>query len=363
MREKTVRQLWGRDFEIVKDGLAEAEVVTFITELTNERNALIKRQEHLTSMMRLAEKTVAEADKLAEELRKEAEEESKAKAAMVLAKAEREAQEIMEQKRAEMLATANREAAAIKAQAQQEADLLLKQYDQKVQAGIKDLTQKLNRQIVTELEKLGRQVLALQTEWEGPKLGSLLDACPTSSRGEPTATSVQVGPEQKETPSTPPGLEICDLPEQFQQAWGEAETDTTEPSSTEPASTTIAQQPHPAAEQTYASHKVALAPDKTATTYMGKLAIDVLPPFNPLQLVEIQRFLRGCPGIEISELRPKNGGYTIVIVMDRPTQLLNILKELPEVSDINESTDDKAVMAIPSEGRLRRLAVTLCQKP
>ena len=120
MSETTVRQLWGRDFEIIKEGLAESQVVAFVTELMSERDMLTERQEHLLSLTKLAERTIAEADKLAEDIKREVEEEGKTKAATILAKAEQEAEEITEQKRAEILATANREAEAIKASAQHE---------------------------------------------------------------------------------------------------------------------------------------------------------------------------------------------------------------------------------------------------
>ena len=46
MGDKSVRQLWGKDFDIVKDGLAESQVVGFATELINERDTLRQHQEH-----------------------------------------------------------------------------------------------------------------------------------------------------------------------------------------------------------------------------------------------------------------------------------------------------------------------------
>ena len=58
--------LGGREFRRVKNGLDEAQVAAFITELVSERDKLIQSQVHIASLSRLAEKTVAEADSLAE---------------------------------------------------------------------------------------------------------------------------------------------------------------------------------------------------------------------------------------------------------------------------------------------------------
>ncbi len=80
MKLKDVKQLWGRDFEIVKEGLDESQVASVVTELIGERDMLLQRQEHLLSLTKLAERTIAEADKLAEDIKREVEKEAKTKA-------------------------------------------------------------------------------------------------------------------------------------------------------------------------------------------------------------------------------------------------------------------------------------------
>ena len=132
MGTKMARQLWGRDFDIVKEGLDESQVAMFITELIGERDELLQRQDHLASLTKLAERTVAEADKLAADIGKEIEEESRAKADMILAQAEKEAQELMEQKRAEILDVANKEAQEVRDRAQQEAAAIKARAQQEV---------------------------------------------------------------------------------------------------------------------------------------------------------------------------------------------------------------------------------------
>ena len=72
MKLKEVRQLCGRDFEIVREGLDESQVAAVITELIGERDMLLERQEHLVSLTKLAERTISEADKLSEDIKREA---------------------------------------------------------------------------------------------------------------------------------------------------------------------------------------------------------------------------------------------------------------------------------------------------
>jgi len=71
-------ELYGGTFIKVKHGLDEKQVASFIEKLVNERDALVQRQEHLTSLAKLAEQTVMEADGMAKKIKTEAEDAAKA---------------------------------------------------------------------------------------------------------------------------------------------------------------------------------------------------------------------------------------------------------------------------------------------
>ena len=89
---KDVVELWGREFDLAKNGLNEAQIVPFVNELIGERDQLVQSMEHLSSLTKLAEKTIVEADSLAEEIKKEAVDQTKAEATAIMAKAEEQAQ-------------------------------------------------------------------------------------------------------------------------------------------------------------------------------------------------------------------------------------------------------------------------------
>jgi hypothetical protein len=54
-RKDGVVVLGGREFNRVKNGLDEAQVASFIDELTKERDKLAQSQDHIASLNRLAD--------------------------------------------------------------------------------------------------------------------------------------------------------------------------------------------------------------------------------------------------------------------------------------------------------------------
>jgi len=101
-RENVV-ELWGREFNLARNGLDEAQIVSFVNELISERDQLIRQAEHLAMLTKLAEKTVVEADKLAEEIKKEAAEQTEAETTAIIAKVEEQARQMIEEKRTETM--------------------------------------------------------------------------------------------------------------------------------------------------------------------------------------------------------------------------------------------------------------------
>jgi vacuolar-type H+-ATPase subunit H len=344
MREKNVRQLCGRDIEIVKDGLDENQVQALVDELVAERESLGQRQEHLLSLTKLAEKTVAEADKLAGDINQEA----AAKATKILAKAEQDAQKLVEQKQAEGRAVAEREAQAIKAAARQQAERLVSEYHQQVQEAIKKGASKLHTQLLSGLKDVVEQAIAMQGDWE-KRLSELVIESPSAENWE---VLPPVSPEQVET-SPVAGVDSeyqCDILEQLQQAWGPAEAAPEQPA--------VA----PRVVRQLEVETVELEVPSTAEppkTYEGKVELEIMPPLAPSQLVEIQSYLRDWPGIGIAELRPKNKGYSITLILDKPIQLIDILRQLPEVKEAAECKAEVLVGDAPSRDCPRRIAVTV----
>jgi len=96
-----------REFKRVKNGLDEAQVASFVDELIKERDELVQSQDHITSLNRLAEMTVVEADRLATQVKTEATEQAKAESTALIDKAREQARQMMEKKIAEAVEVAN----------------------------------------------------------------------------------------------------------------------------------------------------------------------------------------------------------------------------------------------------------------
>jgi vacuolar-type H+-ATPase subunit H len=86
-----VKEIWGQRFRIVKNGLNEDEVSSFISTLTRQNDELINKVDHLSALTRLAESTVVEAENQAKSIRMQTEQEAKAQAASIVAAAEEQA--------------------------------------------------------------------------------------------------------------------------------------------------------------------------------------------------------------------------------------------------------------------------------
>jgi F0F1-type ATP synthase membrane subunit b/b' len=86
-----VKEIGGQRFRIVKNGLDEAEVLSFISALIQQNNELANKVEHLSALTKLAESTVVEAEKQAKSIRIQTEEEAKAQASSIVAAAEEQA--------------------------------------------------------------------------------------------------------------------------------------------------------------------------------------------------------------------------------------------------------------------------------
>lgn len=293
---KNVAELWGREFNIVKDGLSQAQVVSFVNELASEHDMLIQRQEHLSSLTKLAERTVSEAEKLAEETKREAVKHAKAEASEIIAEAEARAQQIVEEKQAEIIAMATEQAETIKADAEREAELLLDRQKKEIQPELKAMAQRIYNQLLSGLESLNKQVIAMGEEFE-------------RDLSKPTEQTSKI---EDKAPL--------------------------------------------------------LSNNQAPTTYEEKVELEFLPPVDVLQVVQIDKHLEALPEVRNTEIIPIIDRPVIEVFLCRPLQLVDMLRALPEVSQINEvsqpseGTDEEftAVNDVTqAEGKSRKIEITL----
>ena len=83
MATKQVAKLWGMDFSVVPEGLARDEVVAYVDGLKSELQTTGPKGAQQSSLVKLAEQTVIEAHKLAEEVLEQAHTDAEAEAARI----------------------------------------------------------------------------------------------------------------------------------------------------------------------------------------------------------------------------------------------------------------------------------------
>jgi len=275
---KNVTELWGREFDIVKNGLSEAQVVSLVNELISERDTLIKRQEHLSSLVQLAERTVAEADNIAKQVKEEAIEQSKAEADTIVAQAKEQAQQIIEERRAEAVAIAEKEAEAIKATAEHEVELLLEEKVKGIQSELRSTAQRLCTELLSQLESLKQQITASETEFE-------------HKLSQPTEETSTVTMEEDERHD-----KLLELIQAIDQ------TDTDEP----------------------------------------EWELEILPPIDTMKMMGIVTHLDSLPEVEKAEIIPRTDKPSIIVFLREPIHLTDVLKTLPEVAQVKEDATDTA---------------------
>ena len=92
MNEFQIKTLWGENFHLVERGLSEADVVAFVEKLMERQQAESDKLQHVSSPKALATKIVEGAERLAGEIKAEAEAEGQIRSEALLAVAREEAE-------------------------------------------------------------------------------------------------------------------------------------------------------------------------------------------------------------------------------------------------------------------------------
>ena len=337
-----VVELWEHDFAIVRNGLDEEQVISFVNELISQRVTFLQRQEHLSSLTKLAERITAEADNVAKQTKEEAVEQAKAETTAILAKAEEQAQQMIEEKRAEVIAMANREAESIRANAQQQATLLLEEKARSIQIELKDTVQSLSRQFLSQLESLQQQVIALEVEFEQTLSQAMKQ--PESIRQQEASSQSPVPMEQEYnvTPSIDSEVNTEPVDSILTKVMAQVHTvdqlDNSEVGKMTPL----------------------LAENEETVDYKGEIELQILPPVNIKQIMGIMRYLDSLSEIENTELIPVADRPSIIVFLREPVPLVEMLKTLPEVGQVDEVTSEE-ITSFPDipQGKRRKIQITL----
>ena len=296
------RNLWGKEFSIVGEGLAEAEVVAFVSEL-------LQRQHH-QSLMELAQRTVIEAEKLGRSLREKARGEAEAEAARIVSQAQARAEDIDQQAQQAALSLkenareeAEDESTTLISQAQARAEEIaeaarqaaLSQFREKVSARTQRLHDRLLEMVQEELGKEGDKMVGPAPTAPTPQFPQPEPADPLTQKIEEALANWQAMPTNSDALPNPEGNPVPELFTEVPQANGE-------------------------------------------NLVSGEVDLIVAPPIDLAQLTSFQRRLRKQSEVRlIQTVGSWNQGLAITVLIKQPLSLMETLEEMPEVERVQGS--------------------------
>jgi len=314
MESKTVEinrtiELQGHSIQIVSNGLDIEEVSALVKELVNERDLLLKRQDNLTLLTRLYDKTVIEAGELAKQIEKETREQTQKEATTILTQAHERAKVMVEQQQNEAKLLIQQRLKAIKSNVKKQLETLHKQEIEKLQSRIKDAAQRVSDDIIAQEESLIKQNNLVEVDLDE-------NMFETVSTGE-TPKTAEKAPAQNVVKTTDPASTVV-----------KAST----PVTTAAKENTSAQTAVKATAPTPAAARV----NPTVVTITGKTDQDATEfeislPRDQEEIDNVNKLLAAIPEIKNTELLTQNSKSLFKVTLNKPVDLLPRLQALPGV--------------------------------
>ena len=279
-----------RSFRKIKLGLAEEEVRAYVEELINQRDALLKRQEHLAALTELAEKTVMDASNLSQAMTKKAADQAKAEGDKMRARAEQETDQYVKARKAEAKAVADKESEAIKAEADRQARLIREQHLDGIRAEAVSLSQKLQNDLIANIENMKKSIATIGKNFK-----------PMESSADTLSVNVS---ENKD--------------------------------------------------------KSAVLSDREKGVLLDHvpwLEIEIMPPMDIEKIMDLISHLEKLPEVKTTDLLPETPNPLIRVFLSKPLALANMLRTLPQISQVTELFDSNSVDSETGEKR-ERIQVT-----
>ncbi|MFC1978677.1 hypothetical protein ACFLVP_01685, partial [Chloroflexota bacterium] len=204
MKSGDKKVLWGKEFEIVKNGLSEEQVVGFVSELMDKYRALSEQKDHFVTMGTISERAAIEADKAASDIKARAQQQAEAEAERMIAEATQKARETVvdaikkaqdaaKKETEDIIQVDNQRAVIIETEAKQKTQLYLLKRRREMQDQLREEVKKTYNRLLFALQDLMNKGQEVETEWKnktielwGSKVFSLdwQDVSPVSAKAE-----------------------------------------------------------------------------------------------------------------------------------------------------------------------------------
>ena len=374
--------LWGREFTRVPDGLDERQVKAYVDGLLSKLNGEQGTpHSYSASLDRLAEQTVLEAEKLANQLREEARQirvqaqveaerlitEARGSAkeqgdaiARVATRASEEAQTILQAARDRGL--------AIERQALQRAHELMGLAKRQLETQIKRDVRGASEKLLSYVNDISKEVKSLSLSLEGWDATAVEEAevslepievvaPPAPHIEEPRQPSAEVAPPVESPPQAPPAEPSPPVqPAPPTPTADEPQADP-QPAPIAPVSSSPGDAP-PTPAASPAPEPVTTSGEQAVQD--GSLQLVIRAPVNLAALGEIYERLVQLEDVTLRDTRRSDdGSYVINLTLGGPTPLLDILGHLENVDGASTQDDEGADGTPSSEGAVTRIIIKL----
>ncbi len=337
-----VKELWGQQFSIVKNGLHEAEVSAFIGRLIDQNNDLANKLGHLHSLTRLAEKTVVEAEERAKRIDIETKKKAEARAITIITRAEEKARARAERIITEAEEKAEAAAERIIAEAQQQAEASAQEKVAFAEQQAQDIIRAAEGKAEAEAQRIRQEAEQLLLR------------------------SKQLGEEEireKFERVCEELLSNYEYAEEMTAISAEEETGAPEPSEAEAA---VCLQADTVAEEM--QEQLSLGQEEgekeeSPALYDGTVELAIPPPVALDRILKLHKHLAKAPQIKVLDVRGSAGsGIRIKLSLQTHIPLLSFLEALPEVDRVSDRLKEADKLYPPQDRGekppLRRIVLT-----
>ena len=304
-------EICGQQFRIVKNGLDEAEVLSFISGLNDQNKQLTDKLDNLDPLMQFAERMVAEAGSLAEGIKTEGDKRADEKTASIIAEAEDEAKGDAER----IIGEAKERAEVEKQRIHEEAKHLGIAARKTIEREIREKFGRVCEEVFSESDYTERSV-AISTEDESET---------------PLELEFQAAPVDEAAAFTAETEDLLASAREEESKESEDDQDRHEETPADELQDQL-----PSAEQEEGQ-------EEGHTLYQGAVELRIPPPVSLQGLMRIHRKLKKYPEIEVMDAKGSvEEGTNIDLHLHTGVPLIQILESFDEVKkalDLGENND------------------------
>lgn len=359
-RKQKTRQLWKSEFNVVKEGLEEEQVVAFVNNLIAQHRA--SQRASADSLRSLLKTAVTDAEQMAASIKMKAQAEAEAEAARIITQAKQEDQEI--KRRAEIaaqketndiLSVANKKAEITELEAKQKALLFLLRAREEIEKEVREEYKRAYARLSSSLQDLINEGQNIEVELKS-KRARLWESKNFELREHEVALlkTSEVAPSLETLASTETEIEpdIASKEEETEQpAQLQEEAPVSEPETTEEP---LGQHPPEEMSDREESNYTQLKPGDSQTLYTGEVELAIAIPVELKMVSKLYNYLQTIPDIKILRTTGSwDRGTTITVVADKPIPLISEISKVPGVKVISELPQEDSSVKGASSSRLR----------